>query len=111
MHICGSRLPRTKVSRVQTKSPGDQSARSPFGGCWAIEIQAPGCEVCPLPFRDPVSAALSVALELQHTSAALRTDQIDNRRNDAGVRFSRYRVDVPHVVLLYGCFQQARCQV
>lgn len=85
-------MPRPKVQ-------GDKSARSPFEAYWAIEIKASGSEVCPFPFRDPVSAALSVALELQHAPAAMRTDEIDNRGNDAGARLSRYRVDVPRVPL------------
>jgi hypothetical protein len=86
-----------KLSYVRIKIPGDKSAGSAFGACCAIEIRTPGFQVCPLPFRDPVSAALSIALELQHASAALRTNQIDNRGNDAGVSLSRYRVDGSHV--------------
>ena len=94
---------RGQVEPHQDQSPEDKSARSPFGTRWAMKIRAPGCEVCPLPFRDPVSAALSVALELHHTSAALRADQVQDRGNDAGARFSRYGVDNPHVVLPCRC--------
>jgi hypothetical protein len=102
-----------KLSYVRITSPGDKSARSPCGTCLAIEIRAPGCQVCPLPFRDPVSATHSVVLELQHTPAALRTNQIDNRGNDAGVRFSRYRVDGSQVFscTVASCKRDATIQI
>jgi len=38
--------------------------------------------ICPLPFCKPVSAASPFTLELRHSSAALRADQVDDRRDE-----------------------------
>src|SRR5262249_19144616 len=38
--------------------------------------------MCLLPFREPVFAALAVALEFHHSSTASRADQIDDRGDD-----------------------------
>jgi len=57
---------------------------------------ARGCEVRPLPFGEPVSAAFAVALKLHHASAALRTDQIYDRRNDAGATFTGKCLELCH---------------
>lgn len=51
-----------------------------------------GREVYPLPFREPVSSAPTVALEFHHAAAALRANQVDDRRNDGGVGFAGKRL-------------------
>jgi hypothetical protein len=47
-----------------------------------------GSEVCPLPFWEPVSAAFAVTLKFHHASAAHRTNQVDDGRDDAGTTFT-----------------------
>ena len=59
----------------------------PFGST-SIGGENGGCEVCPFPFWEPVSATPTIALEFPHAAAALWANQIDDRRNDAGVAFA-----------------------
>ena len=61
---------------------------------------ARGCEVCPLPLREPVSAAFAVTLKFHHASAAQRTNQINDGRNDAGATFTGKCLELWHSLLL-----------
>jgi hypothetical protein len=61
---------------------------SPSRSARACTTQPRGRKVPPLPFRQPVSCASSVALKFHHASAALRTNQVNNRRDDAGTTFN-----------------------
>jgi len=42
----------------------------------------------PFPLSKPVSAALPFTLEFRHSASALRTDEVDDRGNDLGIRFA-----------------------
>ena len=54
---------------------------------------APDCEVCPLPFGQPVSTASATALEFHHAAATLRTDQVNDRGDYARITFPWNRID------------------
>jgi hypothetical protein len=67
----------------------------------AGDLGSPGCVACPLPFREPVSAAFTLATEFHHAPAALWADQVDDRRNDACIEFPWHRLDSSHPLLSY----------
>src|SRR5208282_1413118 len=50
---------------------------------------ASGGLIRPFPFCKPVSGASPFTLEFRHSSTALRADQVNDRRDDARVRFPR----------------------
>lgn len=42
----------------------------------------------PFPFSKPISAAFPLTLEFRHSASTLRTDEVDDRGNDQGIRFA-----------------------
>jgi hypothetical protein len=65
--------------------------------CRAGALRILLCEVRPLPFWEPVPAASAATLELDHISAALGADPINDRRDDpvVGLFWGRFG----HIVL------------
>src|SRR5271166_52347 len=63
----------------------------------------------PLPLREPVSAAFTLATEFHHASAALWADQIDDRGDDARVQFAWRRFNSSHV-WSPNCFSHSSCR-
>lgn len=54
-----------------------------------MELRASRHVIRPFPFSKPVPAASSFTLEFRHSSPALRTNQVNDRRDEARVRFTR----------------------
>jgi len=80
----------------------------PFGST-SIGGENGGCEVCPFPFWEPVSATPTIALEFPHAAAALWANQIDDRRNEAGIAFAVRHGSSP-ILLWSNAIRSAPCK-
>ena len=72
------------------------SAQRPGSMPATVRSQASRCVICPFPFREPVPAASSFTLEFRHSSATLWADQVNDRRDDVRIQFTRQRVNGAH---------------
>lgn len=64
--------------------------------------------ICPFPFREPVPTTPATTLELQHVSATVGADPIDDRGDNPIVLFSRHSFYRAHKLLVPQMFHKMK---